>query len=86
LRSAQNNPNLQTVLSELRQLRQEIRAAGKRLLPIPEAAEYLGISPRTIRNDLSRKTFPVRPVRYGGKVLFRREDLDAFIDGLGGSE
>jgi excisionase family DNA binding protein len=75
--------DLQTVLAEVRALRQEIRSAGKRLLPIPEAAEYLGLAPRTIRNELSRKTFPVRPVRHGGKVLFRRQDLDAYIDSLG---
>lgn len=88
-----NNPSsakkqdLQVVLlSELRALRQEIKSAGKRLLPIPEAAEYLGISPRTIQNDLSRKIFPVKPVRYRGKVLFRREDLDAYVDGLGAAE
>lgn len=78
--------DLHAVLSELRALRQEIRSAGKRLLPIAETAEYLGLSPRTIRNDLSRKVFPVKPVRYRGKVLFRRADLDAFIDGLGVNE
>jgi excisionase family DNA binding protein len=76
--------NLETIISEIRALRQEIRSASKRLLPIKEAAEYLGISPRTIQNDLCRKVFPVRPVRYRGKVLFRREDLDAYIDSLGG--
>jgi excisionase family DNA binding protein len=75
--------NLETIISEIRALRQEIRSARKRLLPIKEAAEYLGIFPRTIQNDLSRKVFPVRPVRYRGKVLFRREDLDAYIDSLG---
>ncbi|MDD2901550.1 MAG: helix-turn-helix domain-containing protein [Syntrophales bacterium] len=83
MKSLKLNTDLQTVLVELRALRQEIRSAGKRLLPIPEAADYLGISPRTIRNELSRKTFPVRAVRHGGKVLFRRQDLDAYIESLG---
>jgi len=77
------NADLKTVLAELQSMRQEIRSASKRMLPIPEAAEYLGISPRTVQNDLSRKVFPVKPVRYRGKVLFRREDLDAYVDGLG---
>lgn len=77
---------LKMVLTEIRNLRKEIQASKKRLYPIPEAAEYLGISPRTIQNDLSRKVFPVKPVRYRGKVLFRREDLDRYIDGLGGAE
>lgn len=75
--------DLSQVLKELKELRAELRAGAKRLLPIPEAAEYLGISPRTVRNELSRKTFPVKPVKHGGKVLFRREDLDRYIDGLG---
>jgi excisionase family DNA binding protein len=79
-------PDLATVLQELRELRKETRMANMRLLPIPEAAEYLGLSPRTIQNDLSRKVFPVKPVRYRGKVLFRREDLDAYVDGLAGAE
>jgi excisionase family DNA binding protein len=78
--------NLQTILSEIQALRQEIRTARKRLLPIPEAAEYLGISPRTIQNDLSRKVFPIKPVRYRGKVLFRRQDLDAYVDSLRAGE
>ncbi len=80
------NADLKTVLAELQALRQEIRSASKRLLPIPEAAEYLGLSPRTIQNDLSRKVFPVKPVRYRAKVLFRREDLDKYIDSLGVAE
>jgi hypothetical protein len=78
------NADLKMVLAELHALRQEIGTASKRMLPIPEAGEYLGISPRTIQNDLSRKVFPVKPVRYRGKVLFRQEDLDAYIDSLVG--
>jgi hypothetical protein len=27
--------------------------------------------------------FPVKPVKLAGRVLFRREDLDRFIDGIG---
>ena len=49
------------------------------------AEEYLGISPQTIRNRLSRKAenpFSVRPKRYGKKVLFDKRDLDAFADSL----
>ncbi len=67
-------------------MRQEIKATSKRLLPIPEAAAYLGISPKTIRNGLgprAAKPFPVKAVRLGGRVLFRREDLDQYVDRLG---
>jgi excisionase family DNA binding protein len=83
VKPSQANADLKTVLAELRALRAEIRAPAMRLLPIPEAAQYLGLSPRTIRNALSRKVFPVPIVRYGGKILFKREDLDSYIDGLG---
>jgi len=82
--SAQNKElDLRTVLNEIRKLRDELRIATKRLFPVEEAASYLGIAPKTIRNGLgpkASKPFPVKPVRYGGKVLFRREDLDKFID------
>ncbi len=81
--------DLQTILSEIRQLRAELRTTQHRLLPVEAAAAYLGISPKTIRNGLgpkAAKSFPVRPVKVSGRVLFRREDLDRFIDGLGVGE
>lgn len=71
---------------EIRQLRAELRAPKKRLLTVDEAANYLGISPKTLRNCLgprAQKPFPVKPVRVAGRVLFRLEDLDAFVAGLG---
>lgn len=81
-------PNeLTQVLKELRQvIREELRAPAKRLLTVEEAAAYLGIASKTLRNCLgpkAEKPFPVRPVKIGGRVLFKREALDAFIDGLG---
>jgi hypothetical protein len=56
-----------------------------RLLGVADAARYLGISVKTIRNGLgprATKPFPVKPVRYGRRVLFRLVDLDAFADSL----
>ena len=56
-----------------------------RLLGLADAAAYLGISPKTIRNGLgprAKQPFPVRPIRFGRRVLFDRADLDAFADGL----
>jgi len=73
------------VLAEIRELRKHLLSPQKRLLPVEEAADYLGVSPKTIRNRLgpkASKPFPVKPVRHGGKVLFRRDDLDAYIDHL----
>lgn len=78
--------NIDEVWKELRALRDELRAPRRRLLPIPEAAEYLGIAARTIRNDLARGKFPVRPVKYGAKILFRIEDLQAYVDAMEGAE
>jgi hypothetical protein len=77
--------DLETVLSELRQIIKELKITSKRLLSVEEAAHYCGISPKTMRNGLgpkAKKPFPVKPVRYNGKVLFRREDLDHFIDAM----
>lgn len=81
--------DLQVILSELRQLRAEVRTPLKRLLTVEEAATYLGISPKTIRNQIGPKAvkpFPVRPVKLAGRVVFRREDLDRYVDNLGGAE
>ncbi len=54
----------------------------KRLLSIEEAGIYLGLSPRTIYNGISKKTFPVKPKHIGKRVLFDIRDLDAYVDGL----
>jgi hypothetical protein len=56
-----------------------------RLLKIDDAARYLGIAPKTIRNRLGPRAsnpFPVKPKRIGKRVLFDVRALDAFVDGL----
>jgi len=55
-----------------------------RLLSIADAAMYLGIAVKTLRNRLSDKgkPFPVRPRYYGGKPLFEIAELDALIESL----
>lgn len=76
---------IQDILMEIKKLRAEIKAPPKRLLTVEEAAHYLGLAPKTIRNGLgpkAQKPFPIKPVRLAGKVLFRLEDLDSFIDSL----
>jgi predicted DNA-binding transcriptional regulator AlpA len=55
------------------------------LVTIDEAARMLSISPKTIRNQLTRnavRQFPVQPVRLGGRVLFRVTDLEALVENL----
>jgi excisionase family DNA binding protein len=57
----------------------------KRLLSVKETAAYLGISERTIYNQIHRrakKKFPVKPKRIGKLVKFDIRDLESFIDSL----
>jgi len=61
----------------------------RRLLNIKEVAERLGIAQQTIYNGISRRTlrpFPIRPKRWGRKVLFDSLDVEKFIDALPYSE
>ena len=54
-----------------------------RLLTVEQTAQYLNISPKTIRNRVgprAKKPFPVKPKRIGARVLFDRKDIDRFLD------
>jgi len=48
------------------------------LLTILEAAEYLGVSPGTVRN-MSAPTGPLPSVKIRARRCYSRKDLDAFI-------
>lgn len=56
----------------------------KRLYSVAEAAEYLGLSERTIYNQTYRrakKTFPIPWIKWGAKLIkFDKADLDRYID------
>ncbi len=57
----------------------------KRLFSVEEAAHYLGLSPRTIYNQIGPKSkvpFPIKPRRIGRKVLFDVRDLDKYVNSL----
>ena len=56
--------------------------ALQRLVTVKEAALFLKISPRTIYNGISRKDFPIKPVRIGRAVRFDIEDLSRFVERL----
>jgi predicted DNA-binding transcriptional regulator AlpA len=56
--------------------------SSKRLLSVEETAIYLGLSPRTIYNQLgprAKQRFPVRPKRIGRLIKFDVRDLEKFV-------
>lgn len=56
-----------------------------RLLSVELAAEYLSLSPRTIYNRNVKNAvnpFPVKPKKWGKRVLFDIRDLDRWADTL----
>ena len=59
--------------------------AWPRLMDVETAAVYIAMSPKTLRNRICRTTedpFEVKPIRRGRKVLFKKEELDAYADKL----
>jgi hypothetical protein len=60
-------------------------ARWPRLLSIELAAEYLSISPKTIRNGLGPRApqpLPVKAKRFGKRVLFDIKDLERYAERL----
>lgn len=60
-------------------------APKKRLMTIPEAAEYLGMSKRTLYDQLApsaRKKFPIKGKRINGCLRLDRYELDAYLDSI----
>lgn len=55
------------------------------LLSIKQAAQFLNLHPGTIYNGIAPNTtnpFPVPVKRIGRRVLFRKKDLEAYVDSL----
>lgn len=52
------------------------------LMTTKELAGLLRKSARTIHNRLSEGTFPIAPLREGSRLLFRREDVAAYLEQL----
>ncbi|MDA2932139.1 helix-turn-helix domain-containing protein [Nitrospinae bacterium AH-259-F20] len=53
-------------------------SVNPKLLDVKTAAQYLGISPWTIREMQWRGDLPY--VKFNRKIYFARKDLDAFIE------
>ena len=64
---------------------QDKQLIHKRFFRVSEAANYLGLSPRTIYNGIAPKSkdpFPVPHKKRGKVVLFEKEDLDKYADSI----
>ncbi len=56
---------------------------GTRLIDIHQLAQRIGLKPKTIRNRLHEETFPLKPVKQGGRKNFWLEsDVDSYIEAL----
>ena len=77
------NKDFSKILAELKEIRRLLGAGQKLFLTVDEAAASLGLSPKTVRNQLWLGTFPVKAHKYGGKRLFRTADLAAWAASLG---
>ena len=49
-----------------------------KLLPIEEAADYLGVPVAALRHLRAHRLVPV--VRFGKRIYFRPEDLDRLVE------
>jgi predicted DNA-binding transcriptional regulator AlpA len=67
---------LEAIHAEVKALREQTARPDKQWVGVQELAGVLGLSSKTIRNQLSAGTFPLKPRRVGGKVLFRLSDLE----------
>jgi predicted DNA-binding transcriptional regulator AlpA len=75
-------PTLAFILEEVRQLREEMKARDRALLTVRQAAVFLGMAEKSLRNRVSDGSFPLRPVRLSGRPLFKRRDLEDLVDSL----
>ena len=56
---------------------------GTKLIDIHQLSERIALKPKTIRNRLHEETFPLRPVKQGGRKNFWLEsDVDKYIEAL----
>ena len=56
---------------------------GLKLLDINQLSNKIGLKPKTIRNRLHEGTFPLKPLKQGGRKNFWIEsEVDRYIIGL----
>jgi len=49
-------------------------------MSVKEAATYLGVSERKLRDSIARGD--VKHVRFGSRIILRRQDLDSMLESL----
>ena len=72
-----NDPNLETLLIEVRALQRDLTKTPPRLLRRASACEYLGVG-RSWFEEHIRPEIP--EIKRGGVVLFDRNHLDKWAD------
>ena len=53
-----------------------------RRLTVKETAQRLGLRPKTIYNQLSKKCFPIKVKRIRGSVGFLERDINEYLENL----
>jgi len=63
----------------------KVETVRPRLMSLEDAAKYLGLAPKTLRNRMcpdAKNPLPIPWRKYGKKILFEVADLDRFADSL----
>jgi excisionase family DNA binding protein len=58
------------------------RLVNGALLDVRHAAQFLGVTEKTLRARVARRVVPFK--RLGGRVVFVKADLEAFLSSLDG--
>lgn len=70
------------VLGVLRRIESMLSINGKEMMTTEEAGEYIGCSPRTMRELATNRDIPHYKDPKGRIIRFRRADLDAWMQYL----
>ena len=54
----------------------------KRLMSVQDLAQYLGMSPWTVRAKIRKNEFPFKPRRLGRFLKFDIQEVDRYINNL----
>ena len=57
-----------------------IRSNPPANMSVAEGAKFIGVSERKLRASIANHE--VKHVRFGSRIILRKQDLDAFLEGL----